>query len=526
MQGPETRSSRYDVVVVGAGPAGISAAINVANRKRTVVVMDGQPPFAKTRKAHSIPNYPGFTYASGEELAAAFVAHLEEFGVAHLREKVSRISPDDDGFLVFTDRDAYHAGAIVLATGVYREAELEGEEELVGQGVSYCVTCDGRLFAGREVAFVSYGADGEEEASILADDFGTTVTYLPLYAGEYDLPEGVRVLPRVRPERLSREDGKVHVHLPEEELAVDAVFIHKHSVSPAALLDGLASDGRHLIVDRRLETGIQGVFAAGDSTGEPYQIAKAVGEGQVAALHAIEFLRERAHPAAASEPPALKLEDREELTRILRDRMRDPVRLLHFTQSGGAESFVTPCAECREALRLLTELTELSPKLSLDVHDFMGAMSMAKDLGVARVPATLVGAAGDEHPRVRFYGTPSGYEFGALLDDILQVSQGREELSPQTLEALAGLSRPVHLEVLTTPTCPYCPGAVRIAHRFALASPMVVADMVAAAEFPELAQRYHAASVPLLVVDGRPDYEGGVTEQRVLDLVLAAGAAG
>ena len=93
--------------------------------------------------------------------------------------------PDDDGFLVFTDRDAYHAGAVVLATGVYREAELEGEEELVGQGVSYCVTCDGRLFAGREVAFVSYSSDGEEEASILADDFGTTVTYLPLYAGEY-----------------------------------------------------------------------------------------------------------------------------------------------------------------------------------------------------------------------------------------------------------------------------------------------------------------------------------------------------
>ncbi|MCL4367975.1 MAG: thioredoxin family protein, partial [Actinobacteria bacterium] len=136
-----------------------------------------------------------------------------------------------------------------------------------------------------------------------------------------------------------------------------------------------------------------------------------------------------------------------------------------------------------------------------------------------------VSGVGDDHPRVRFYGTPSGYEFGALLDDVLQLSQGREELSPQTLEALAGLERPVHLEVLTTPTCPYCPGAVRMAHRFALASPMIIADMVAAAEFPELAQRYHAASVPLLIVDGSPVHEEGVTEQRVLDLVLAAGAA-
>lgn len=277
-----------------------------------------------------------------------------------------------------------------------------------------------------------------------------------------------------------------------------------------------------MIVDRRLETGVPGVFAAGDSTGEPYQIAKAVGEGQVAALHAVQFLREHTRPVEP-EPAALKPEDREQLARILRDRMHDPVRLLHFTQSGGDGSFAAPCAECREARRLLTELAELSPKLSLDVHDFIEAMSLAKELGVARVPATLVGAAGDDHPRVRFYGTPSGYEFGALLDDILQVSQGREELSPQTLEALAGLGRPVHLEVLTTPTCPYCPGAVRIAHRFALASPMIVADMVAAAEFPEVAQRYRAASVPLLVVDGTPVNEEGVTEQRVLDLVLAAG---
>ncbi|MCL4367976.1 MAG: FAD-dependent oxidoreductase, partial [Actinobacteria bacterium] len=389
MAGSEARSSRYDVVVVGAGPAGISAAINVANRKRTVVVMDGQPPFAKTRTAHSIPNYPGFTYASGEELAEAFVAHLEEFDVPHLKEKVSRIMRDDDGFLVFTDRDVYHAGAIVLATGVYREAELEGEEELVGQGVSYCVTCDGRLFAGREVAFISYSADGEDEASVLAEDYATTVTYLPLYAGDYHLPDGVRVLPRVRPERLSREDGKVHVRLPDEELAVDAVFVYKHSVSPRTLLDGLTSDGRHVTVDRRLETGIPGVFAAGDCTGEPYQIAKAVGEGQVAALHAIQFLRDRTRPAE-EEPPALKPEDRDALGRILRERMRDPVRLLHFTQLSGDGRIATPCRECREARRLVTEFAGLSPMLLLEVHDFMEATPLAKELGVARVPATLV----------------------------------------------------------------------------------------------------------------------------------------
>ncbi|MEI6450237.1 MAG: NAD(P)/FAD-dependent oxidoreductase, partial [Actinomycetes bacterium] len=183
--------------------------------------------------------------------------------------------------------------------GVYREAEIEGEEELVGQGVSYCVTCDGRLFAGRRAAFVSYVREGEEEAAALAEDYGVEVTYLPLYQGDHRLPEGVRVLPGARPTRLARVDGHMLVSLPGEDLQVDAVFIYKNSVSPRTLLEGLASDGRHVTVGRHMETGVPGVFAAGDCTGEPYQTAKAVGEGQVAALEAVRFLRKRTETAPA-----------------------------------------------------------------------------------------------------------------------------------------------------------------------------------------------------------------------------------
>ena len=293
MTEPAAKSSDYDVIVVGAGPAGISAAINVANRGRTVALMGGQAPFGRIRQAPSIANYPGFTAASGEELAAAFERHLEEFDVPVIGEKAGKIIRSEDGFVVFSEREVYRAGAVVLATGVYREAEIEGAADRVGQGVSYGVPCDGRLFAGRRAAFISYVPEGEEEAAALSEDFGVDVTYLPLYQGDYRLPEGVRVLPGARPTRLARADGHMLVSLPGEELQVDAVFIYKNSVSPRTLLDGLASDGRHVTVGRRMETGVPGVFAAGDCTGEPYQTAKAVGEGQVAALEAVRFLRNR-----------------------------------------------------------------------------------------------------------------------------------------------------------------------------------------------------------------------------------------
>ena len=210
-----------------------------------------------------------------------------------IREKVSKVIPDADGFVVFSEREVYRAGAVVLATGVYRDAEIEGEADLVGQGVSYCVTCDGRLFTGRRAAFVSYSANGEEEASALAEDYGVDVTYVALYEGDARLPEGVHVIKGAPPTRLEQADGHVRVSLPGEDLLVDAVFIYKESVSPRALLDGLATDGGHISVDRHMETSVPGVFAAGDCTGEPYQTAKAVGEGQVAALEAVRLIRER-----------------------------------------------------------------------------------------------------------------------------------------------------------------------------------------------------------------------------------------
>ncbi len=291
MEDSAAKSVKYDVIVVGSGPAGISAAVNVANRKRTVAVMAGQAPSGLIRKAHSVANYLGFAAASGEELAEAFRRHLAEFDVPLIEQKASKIVPDADGFAVFSEREMYHARAVVLATGVYREAEIEGEEELVGQGVCYCVTCDGRLFAGRRAAFISYAPEGEEEASALAEDYAVDVTYLPLYKGDNRLPEGVRVLTGARPTRLARADGGMVVTLPAEDLEVDAVFIYRNGVSPRTLLDGLDSDGRHVTVGRHMETAVPGVFAAGDCTGEPYQTAKAVGEGQVAALQAVRFLR-------------------------------------------------------------------------------------------------------------------------------------------------------------------------------------------------------------------------------------------
>lgn len=289
-----TRETPLDVIVVGAGPAGASAAISVANRNRSLALVGGQPTLARIGAAQAIPNYPGLPDVAGADLAAAFKRHLRALDVQPVHDKVAKIVSTGDAFMLYSARHVYHARTVVLAPGVYRDADIEGEEELVGQGVSYCASCDGRLFAGRRVAVIGYAPQGEQEAAELAADYGAQVIYLPLYEGFSQLPAGVSVRPGERPTRLAREDDHVRIELGGEALLVDGVFIAKEAVSPRALLDGVGSDGRHLIVDRHMHTAVPGVFAAGDCTGEPYQVAKAVGEGQMAAVSALGFLAERA----------------------------------------------------------------------------------------------------------------------------------------------------------------------------------------------------------------------------------------
>jgi thioredoxin reductase (NADPH) len=316
----ETDSTQiqYDVAVVGAGPAGVSAAINVRNRGRSVLLLGGQAPFGRVVGPHEVGNYAGFPAAKGDDIVAAFRRHLETFEVAVTPDRVSKIVADgdgsgDDGYVLFGAGEVYRARTVVLATGVVLDATIEGEDDLLGQGVSYCVTCDGRLFAGRRVAFISYGPPGEAEAAELADAFGVGVTYLPQYGGEYRLPASVSVRAGEKPERLARADDGVHVAVRgaagagagedagAAEIVVDAVFFYREAVAPRTLLDGLQADGPHLVVDLHMHTSVPGVFAAGDCAGGPYQVAKAVGQGQVAALSAVRLLRERADAAS---PPA------------------------------------------------------------------------------------------------------------------------------------------------------------------------------------------------------------------------------
>lgn len=203
----------------------------------------------------------------------------------------------------------------------------------------------------------------------------------------------------------------------------------------------------------------------------------------------------------------LKEQDRIEIRKRL-EGLQNPVKLVFFTQE-------LECMYCKETHQLLQELAELSDKLTLEVYNFAIDREMAEKFSIDKIPATVV--MGEKDYGIRFYGIPSGFEFSTLLEDIVMVSRGDSGLSEETRKALKAITTPVHLQVFVTPTCPYCPQAVYLAHQFAFESDRITADMVEATEFPHLAQKYRVMGVPKTVANDRDVVEGAAPEPMLLE---------
>jgi len=219
---------------------------------------------------------------------------------------------------------------------------------------------------------------------------------------------------------------------------------------------------------------------------------------------------------------------REVTRRKLEAELGDKVTLHLFTQE--PRVLIVPstvpdieCMYCRETRQLLEEVASLSDRIDLVIHDFKAETDKAAELGVDKIPATVVvGSAGTG---VIFYGIPSGYEYTSLIEAIADASKGATSLAPETKEALRALDRDVRIQIFVTPTCPYCTMAVRLGHQMAVESPRIRAEMVEATEFPHLTQKYAVFGVPKTVVNETEVFEGAVPEAVFLDHVLKAAGA-
>ena len=283
---------RYDIAIIGTGPAGVSAALTAKNRNKSILLLGSRQMSEKVAKAHEIRNYPGLPFVKGEDLAAAFREQLDGMDIPITESRIGTVYAMGDYFALQAGEEMLEAKTVILATGVVMAKTLPGEEELLGRGVSYCATCDAPLYRGRTAAVIGYSPREETEAAFLAG-VCSRVMYFPMYADRTDLPETVEVI-REKPEGILKAENGLLVKTAAGEYAADGVFVLREAVAPGQLVPGLETDGAHVKVNRKMETNLPGIFACGDLAGTPYQYVKAAGEGNIAAISAAAYIDKKA----------------------------------------------------------------------------------------------------------------------------------------------------------------------------------------------------------------------------------------
>ena len=238
---------KYDLLVVGGGPAGLTAAIHARARDKSVLVISNKPTASPLCKAPPMANYPGLPGVTGLELVERLLAQARDMGAEFKTGRALSVMPMGSSVMVSVENDAVEGRAVILALGVSRAAPLRGEAELLGRGVSYCATCDGMFYRNKSVVCAGDAPNFAEEVEFLRS-IGCQVT----------------------------------------EARLPGMFLLRSSIAPARLAPGLELEDGYIKADGRMSTGLPGVFAAGDCTGQPLQLAKAVGQGQAAAHFAIE----------------------------------------------------------------------------------------------------------------------------------------------------------------------------------------------------------------------------------------------
>ncbi len=281
-----------DVAIIGSGPAGVSAVLNAQIRHLSYYFFGNKNLSEKIKKSELIENMPAITNVKGSDLIDLFHQQLQAMQIELIAQQVTAIYKLKDYYAIYVNDQEYKAKTLILAMGVETMRPAINELEFLGRGVSYCATCDGNLYKDKVIAVVCENKEYEHEVKYLAQ-IAKKIYYYPLFKDSEIKEANVETLSSLIKEVQGGFFVEKAILFNGQELAVDGIFFLKDSISPSAILQGLQVEKGHIVVDRTMKTNLEGCYAAGDATGRPYQIVKAMGEGNIALHSAIDYLNNK-----------------------------------------------------------------------------------------------------------------------------------------------------------------------------------------------------------------------------------------
>ncbi len=555
------RTNLYDVVIVGGGPAGLSAALYAARARYKVLVLEKEKIGGQITITSEIVNYPGVERASGRELTQSMKKQAEAFGAEFAMAEVLDLELEPDVKQVRTTAGNYQALGVVLALGANpRKLGFKGEKEFQGRGVAYCATCDGEFFTGLEV-FVIGGGFAAVEEGVFLTKYAKKVTMI-VRESDFTCAKTVADTARKHPKVEIRFDteivevggdamvntarfrnnrtGEEWVHEAGEDGAF-GIFVFAGYVPNTAWLNGaVACDERgYLITDRNQETNVKGVYGAGDVCIKNLrQVVTAVSDGavaatslekHVAAMHAKLELPELARGEAHTERLGRRTEGE--------DRPASGTAAEASLSEEEDNAFLTP--EIRKQLAglfprfekkvILRAWLDDSP-LAGEMKGFLGELEGLSDRVACQLqqdappagtllPAMALFREDGSGGNIWFHGVPGGHEFNSFVIALYNMAGPGQQIDPAAARRIDAIQTPHNIKVMVSLSCTMCPEVVMATQRIAARSSAVTAEMFDLMHYPELKKKYKIMSVPCMVVDEEQVYFGKKNLEEVLEVL-------
>ncbi len=533
----------YDVIIIGGGPAGLTAAIYLARARYRVLVVEKEGFGGQITITADVVNYPGIIKTSGKELTETMRRQAEHFGAEFMLANVDSLEFGENIKTVNTSKGKLSCFGALLSTGAHpRTLGFEGEAKFKGHGVAYCATCDGEFFTGKEV-FVIGGGFAAAEESVFLTKYASHVTILMItedftcaksVADEARANEKITVINNTEVEGVFGDTaikkirykntvtGDVTEYSPENGDSF-GVFVFAGYKPATELVRGLADldDFGYIITDKDLRTNVDGLFAAGDICVKSLrQVATAVGDGALAATNMEHYVADMQRKTGiVPKRPETKNETfnesenhgdlfPSEMTSSLKDifsRMENPLILeLHLDE--------TPIsAELKSYMHELSELTEKLTVKELNTEN--------EKLSREHLPLVRVLRRNGEYTGLSFHGVPGGHEFTSFVLGLYNAAGEGQTLDENTSKRIQQINKDMNMKIMVSLSCTMCPELVTAAQKIAAGNEHVNAEVFDLRLFPDLKEKYNVMSVPCLVINDGDVHFGKKSISQLLDII-------
>ena len=537
----------YDVIVIGGGPAGLTAALYLARAKYRVLVLEKEQFGGQITITHEVVNYPGICKASGKEITETMQRQADAFGAEFLLAEATGLDVDGTIKTVKTSKGDFYCLGVLIATGAHpRAIGFKGEAEHKGRGVAYCATCDGEFFTGKEI-FVVGGGYAAAEESVFLTKFARHVTILmrgddftcaAAVAEPAKKHEKISILTNTVVEEVSGEGGLNYIRYKNtktekvtEYRADDGdffgVFVLAGYIPDTKIVKSLVelSDHGYIVTDSEQRTSVDGVYAAGDVCIKPLrQVVTATGDGALAATELEKYVAAvQSRTGISAKPPVSKeykpqeavknTESQDSSNGLLSENMKAQLRTLFERMQGNAilRLYLDKREISQELAVYMRELASLSDKLTVDMADTNSSSDFAPCVKLCRADGTETGLA--------FHGVPGGHEFSSFVLGIYNAMGPGQPMDDVTANRIQAISKPTDIKVLVSLSCTMCPDTVIAAQHIAAKNKNVTAEIYDIRHFEEIKKQYNVMSVPCILINDRNISFGKKNMDQILELI-------